>query len=156
MDHVIAHYSPCSEVPMSNKNKKQNSKPQRSSVNHTAAVVKMLLSFKQDARLAFSLSAYKHFISNHFQMVNVNIMILPTSHLYTLYFGVYLCRVSCWTRWTASTHYTESRWSWPPTDRTLWTQPCCGLEDWIVKSVRFPLFPLILCVSALCERTQQI
>lgn len=66
MDHVIAHYSPCSEVPMSNKNKKQNSKPQRSSVNHTAAVVKMLLSFKQDARLAFSLSAYKHFISKTF------------------------------------------------------------------------------------------
>lgn len=101
------------------------------------------------------LSAYKHFISETFPDVNCKcITHIPSAHI--IFRCSCVCPVSCWTRWTASTHCTESRWSWPPTDRTLWTQPCCGPEDWIVKSVRSSPLLLVLCLLALCEHTQQI
>lgn len=117
--------------------------------------VKMFLSFSPDARSAFPLSAYKHFISETFPDVNCKcITHIPSAHI--IFRCSCVCPVSCWTRWTASTHCTESRWSWPPTDRTLWTQPCCGPEDWIVKSVRSSPLLLVLCLLALCEHTHQI
>lgn len=61
MDHVMHPHPSCSDFRVSNK-KEADSKPQWGCVNHTVAVIKILLSERQEARAAFYFS--QRFISS--------------------------------------------------------------------------------------------